>query len=119
MIDVSTLIRTMAELKQNGINTKFAVLDAGYYNEDSIRELYRAKVSFVTRLKENRKLYKQLVSDHIDSLECRENFVSYNARYVYIKCVECNVVDDHKGYAYIGLDIERRKQLYFWCYCET
>jgi len=31
VIDVSTLTRTIAELKANGINTKFAILDAGYY----------------------------------------------------------------------------------------
>ena len=108
VIDVSTLIRTMAELKRNGINTKFAILDAGYYDEDSIRELYRSKVSFVTRLKQNRKLYKQLLHDHLDTLECKENFVSYNSRYVYLKCVECTVVDEYKGYAYIGLDIDRK-----------
>ena len=31
VIDVSTITRTIAELKANGINTKFAILDAGYY----------------------------------------------------------------------------------------
>jgi Transposase len=108
VIDVSTLIRTMKELKQNGINTKFAILDAGYYDEKSICELYENKISFVTRLKQNRKLYKQLLHEHLDTLESKENFVNYNSRYVYLKCVECTVVDGHKGYAYIGLDIERK-----------
>lgn len=40
--------------------------------------------------------------------EDRENFVSFNSRYAYIKCVECILVDDRKGYAYIGLDIDRK-----------
>lgn len=31
VIGVSTLARTIAELKANSINTKFAILDAGYY----------------------------------------------------------------------------------------
>ena len=29
--------------------------------------------------------------------------------YIYIKRIECNVVDDFKGYAYVGLDISRKE----------
>ncbi len=108
VIDASTLARTMAELEDLGISTKFAVLDAGYYNADNIREPYLHGVPFVTRLKENLKLYKRLVSEYLPSLENRENFVSYNSRYAYIKCVDCMLVDGCPGYAYIGLDIERK-----------
>lgn len=108
VLDVSTLARTMDELKNNGINTKFAILDAGYYGDDNIRELCRSGISFVTRLKENRTLYKNLVKEYLPALENRENFVSFNSRYAYIKCVECILVDDRKGYAYIGLDIDRK-----------
>lgn len=58
VIDVSTLVRTIYELKEAGVNTKFAILEAGYYDENSIRTLYEEKVSFISRLKTNRKLYK-------------------------------------------------------------
>ncbi len=108
VIDASTLVRTMSELEDHGISTKSAILDAGYYNTDNIRELYLHGVSFVTRLKENLRLYKRLVSEYLPSLETMENFVSYNSRYAYIKCVECMLTDDCPGYAYIGLDIERK-----------
>ncbi len=108
VIDTSTLIRTMSELKASGINTKFAILDAGYYDDDNIRALYKNKVSFITRLKENRKIYKQLVETWVPTIELRENLVSYNNRYAYIKCVECELVEGHKAYAYIGLDIDRK-----------
>jgi hypothetical protein len=108
VIDATTLIRTMSELKANGVNTKFAILDAGYYDDENITALYENEVSFVTRLKENRKLYKRLVAEHLPSIECRENLVSYNGRYVFIKCVECELVEGHKAYAYISLDIERK-----------
>lgn len=74
VIDVSTLIRTMAELKACNINTKFAILDAGYYDDKNITALYKNNVSFVTRLKENLKLYKKLVAEHLPTIECRENF---------------------------------------------
>jgi hypothetical protein len=108
VIDASTLIRTIGELKANGVNTKFAVLDAGYYDDENISALYEEKISFVSRFRENRKLYKELVAEHIPSIEQRENLVSYNGRYVYIKCAECRLVDGHSAYAYIGLDIDRK-----------
>jgi len=108
VIDTSTLIRTMAELKESGVNTKFAILDAGYYSDENIRHLYENKVSFITRLRENRKFYKSLVSEHLPDIQDKSNFVSYNSRYAYIKCVECELVEGLKGYAYIGLDIYRK-----------
>jgi hypothetical protein len=107
VIDASTLVRCIAELKEHGINTKFAILDAGYYTADNIRELYGHKVSFITRLKENLKLYKELVANHLETLEKREHLVEYNTRYVYLKCVPCEL-DEHPAYAYVGLDIDRK-----------
>ena len=108
VIDVTTLKRTMAELKESGVNTKFAILDAGYYSDENIRELFEGHISFVTRLKENRVLYKDLVSKHLPDIQDKKNLVDYNGRYVYIKCVECDLVEGYKGYAYICLDIERK-----------
>jgi len=107
VIDASTLIRCIAELKEHGVNTKFAILDAGYYTADNISELYEHNVSFITRLKENLRLYKELIANHLGTLEAREHLVEYNTRYVYLKCVACDL-DGHPAYAYIGLDIERK-----------
>lgn len=108
VIDVNTLIRTMKELKQCGVSTKFAILDAGYYSDENIRELYENGVSFITRLKENRKVYKELLSEHLGMLEAKENFVRYNERFAYIKRVKCELVTGYTSYAYIGLDIARK-----------
>lgn len=108
VIDTTTLTRTMFELKENGINTKFAILDAGFYTDDNIRHLYENHVSFISRLRENRILYKELVALHLPDIQDEKNFVSYNNRYVYIKCVECEPIQGYKGYAYIGLDIDRK-----------
>jgi hypothetical protein len=108
VIDVSTLTRTILELKESGVNTKFAILDAGYYDGENIAALYKSNVSFVSRLKENLKLYKSLVKTHLPDIETKENFVSYNNRYAYIKCVECELVAGYKAYAFIGLDIDRK-----------
>jgi transposase len=108
VIDSTTVTRTMAELKANNLSVKFAILDAGYYTEENIREFYKTGISFISRLKENLKLYKNIIAENRSDIEKKENFISYNGRYVYIKCVECEVVSDHKGYAYIGLDIDRK-----------
>jgi hypothetical protein len=107
VIDATTLIRCLAELKEYGINTKFAILDAGYYTEENIHEFYASKISFITRLKENLTLYKELVAGHIATLESRENLVEYNGRYVYLKCVACQLCGN-SAYAYVGIDIERK-----------
>lgn len=108
VIDASTLIRTMKELKQCGVDTKFAILDAGYYDDENIRELYKNGISFITRLKENRKVYKELLAEHLGTLETKENFVRYNERFAYIKRVKCELVTGYASYAYIGLDIARK-----------
>ncbi|MCR5019863.1 transposase, partial [Ruminococcus sp.] len=109
VIDVTTLTRTIHELKNHGVNTKFSILDAGYYTADNIRTLYHNKISFVSRIPEKMSLYKELVAEHLDTIESKENLIRYNGRFIYIKRVECNVVDDFKGYAYIGLDISRKE----------
>jgi transposase len=107
IVDVSTLIRCVEELKAQGVNVKFSILDAGYYSDGNIRELFERKISFITRMKENKVLYKKLVAEHLDGLDTRDNLVEYNGRYVYIKRVPCEI-EGHGAYAYIGLDIERK-----------
>ncbi|MCD8299637.1 MAG: transposase, partial [Clostridiales bacterium] len=62
VVDVSTITRTIAELKANGINTKFAILDAGYYTGVNADALLDAGISFISRMKCNFKVYKQVVS---------------------------------------------------------
>jgi hypothetical protein len=107
VIDTMTLIRCIEELKAQGVNVKFAILDAGYYTEDNVRDLFENKISFLTRLKSNLVVYKDLVREHLGSLESKENFVEYNGRYVYLKCVPIDL-HGHSAYAYIGIDIERK-----------
>jgi hypothetical protein len=107
VIDATTLIRCLEELKAQGINVKHAILDAGYYTDENIRELFDNNISFITRLKGNLTAYKDLVREHLGSLESKENLVEYNGRYVYLKCVPI-MLNGHNAYAYVGLDIERK-----------
>lgn len=113
VIDVSTLTRTIAELKANGINTKFAILDAGYYTGVNADILLDAKVSFITRMKSNFKIYKQVVEDNLATLESKGNLVRYNRRLVYIKCVPCMIgeKEDRPAFAYLCKDLTMKHEL--------
>lgn len=108
VIDVSTLARTIEELKHNGINTKFSILDAGYLSLQNLAYLYENHVSFLTRVKPNMKVYKEVMSEHFEGLRSRENYITYNERTLYLKRVPVTVSVDkdheYKGYAYLGLD---------------
>lgn len=113
IIDVSTLTRTIAELKANGINTKFAILDAGYYTGVNADVLLDAGVSFLSRMKGNFKIYKEVVAAHLNSLQSKENLVRYHGRLVYVKCVPCMVgtKEDRPAYAYLCLDLAMKREL--------
>ena len=122
VIDVSTLSRTIKELKAYNVDTKFAILDAGYLTEVNTKELYDNDISFISRLPEKTNLYKKLVAELASKLEDEKNLVEYNGRYVYLiktKVLLCGsesrilsddeVVDSKEGniaYAYLGRDIE-------------
>lgn len=107
IVDVTTLSNTIAELSQIGINTSFALIDAGYYSKGNIEELYANEISFLTRLPAGRILYKALIKEHSPSLEDAKNLVVYGKRALYIKCVEVDLFG-YKGFAYIACDIKRK-----------
>jgi hypothetical protein len=112
VIDVSTITRTIAELKANGINTKFAILDAGYYTGANADALIDAGVSFMARMKSNFKVYQRAIKNHIQTLESKENAVLYNNRLVYIKCIPCRIgkKEDKPAYAYLCKDMAMRHE---------
>jgi len=106
IVDVSTLAHTFAELKQMGVKTFFALIDAGYFSESNIRELYENKISFLTRLPSGRVLYKLLIEQHLD-VESVENVVVYGKRVLYVKCVSVDLFG-YEGFAYVVCDIKRK-----------
>ena len=113
VIDVGTIVRTIAELKDNGVNTKFAILDAGYYTEVNADTLLDAHVSFISRLKSNFRVYKEVVEKNLAGLECKENLIRYQRRLVYVKCVPCKIGKKHdkNAYAYLCKDLTTAHQL--------
>jgi hypothetical protein len=113
VIDASTITRTIAELKANGINTKFAILDAGYYNGKNADALMDAGVSFISRMDSNYKVYRRLIKNNLSSLDAKENLVRYNNRLLYIKCFPCHigVKEDRHAYAYLCRDLTMKHEL--------
>ncbi|MGE4585218.1 MAG: transposase [Sphaerochaeta sp.] len=108
VIDVSTLKATIEELQMCGIAADYAILDAGYFTEGNIKALHENGIAYLTRLKPNRKLYKQLLAAHAQGLQHGRNPVSYNGRAVYLKRVPCSVGFGIDAFAYIGIDMLRR-----------
>lgn len=113
VIDVSTVTRTIAELRGMGVDTRFAILDAGYYTNANADALMSAGVSFLMRLKPNLKVYKEVVATHLPNLESRGNAVMHNGRLVYVTCVPCELGTSgvRGGYAYLCLDLAMRREL--------
>lgn len=107
VVDVSTITRTIAELKANGVNTKFAILDAGYYTGINADVLLDAGISFMARMKSSFKVYQNAVKDHLKKLESKENAVLFNKRLVYIKCIPCKIgqKENRPAYAYLCKDM--------------
>ena len=107
VVDVSTITRTIAELKANGVNTKFAILDAGYYTGKNADALLDAGISFMARMKSNFKVYKNAIKMHLKNLVSKENAVLFNKRLVYIKCIPCKIgqMEDRPAYAYLCKDM--------------
>lgn len=108
IVDLSTVTRTLNELFLRDMTADFVIMDAGYYTNDNIEELYACEVDFITRLSSKYSIYNQIVKEHESTLRKEENLVQYKDRYVYIKRVECKI--GHKGhpaYAYLGYDVGR------------
>ena len=103
VIDVSTIAVTIDDLEKVGVCTDFAILDAGYYSDENIALMYDKGISFITRLKKNRRLYKEIFATHGKNLERSENLHVFNGRPLYVEKVECTV-SGHRGFAYLAKD---------------
>lgn len=107
IVDVSTLSNTIEELKKAGINKSYIFLDAGYFSEDNIKELYKEELQFLTRLPSIRILYKELIKTEVPRLEKVENITRYGERTLFIKQKKVRLFGK-EIYAHIVLDPKRK-----------
>jgi len=109
IVDVSTLCITLAELSQFNIAIDYAIVDAGYFSEDNVKELYKNNVHFVTRLAPNRTIYKQVTESELTDILSSKYAVRYGNRLVYLKKKKVDIYG-YTGYAYVGVDMDSRNQ---------
>ena len=111
MLDISTLQTTMAELRLMGVKISSALLDAGYFSETNVHELYEQKINFLTRMPKSRTIYKNLIKQHSHNLESLKYATKYGERAIFVKCKAIDLFG-HKAYAYMVLDpIRKGKEL--------
>lgn len=107
IVDVSSLRTTIEELNKYDINSSFALLDAGFYSTDNIKELNLGKIDFLTRLPSKTKLYKDLIKEIMPDIETFKNAVKYGDRILFIQQKKVDLFGK-EGYAHIVLDPERK-----------
>ena len=121
IIDVTTVQRVIAELKDLGIDVKYTIADAGYYSDANIKILFNNKINFLLRIQPNRTLYKKIVAEHLQTMKEEGTLVKQNNRLVRVKRIQCKLCEKVNakgeiiekgldGYAYLCVD-EQRKNL--------
>lgn len=104
--DNSTLETTIREIKQLGLHTESALLDAGYCSKANLRYLCKEKIDFVTRLPRSHNLFHELV-DASDCKEKGDKAVRYGERVLFIDSREVEVYGNSL-WAHVILDLDKR-----------
>lgn len=108
IVDVSALSNTVAELGKFGVSETYVYMDAGFFSEENIKELYANGLNFLTRLPAGRTTFKELIRNETGDLESRRHMVQYGkTRGLFVKKKEIDLFGK-KAHAYIVLDPQRR-----------
>lgn len=107
IIDVSALQTTIKELRKYDVKNNFVYVDAGFFSEDNIKEMYSNEIDFLTRLPAERIIYKQLINEEARNLESIKNLIRYGRRALFIKQKEIELFG-RKVLAHIILDPQRK-----------
>lgn len=105
--DIITLQKTIEELKEIGVKSSFVLIDAGYYSESNINELFDQSIDFLTRLPAGRLIYKDILTEHAHDVEQLKNAYTMGKRGYFAKSLEINLYG-HRAYAYLILDPARK-----------
>lgn len=107
IVDVSSLSNTIEEMHKLGIRQTHVYLDAGFFSEENLRELYGKHIQFLTRLPSSRCSYKELIRNETKDLESIPNAVKCGKRILFLKQKKISLFEND-AYAHIVLDPERR-----------
>ena len=111
--DISTFLMCLEHLKALGIDPEEVIVDAGYYGNANIDALYdenhKAKISFISRVRSNHKIFKEAVNKFSDCICDEKNLIIHNYRELY--CIKTKVFigtnNNNPAYLYLFKDINR------------
>ena len=106
--DVTTLTTTILELEAMGIKNNSVLLDAGFFSEHNIKDLYKHKINFITRMPNSRKTFKTAIDEHASQLEHLDNIYLYGERTLFIKKIK---IDLYKKNVYLYLILDPVKKM--------
>ena len=105
--DVSTLKRTISELLHLGVKSNFVLIDAGYFSEENILNLYDESINFLSRLPSSRVLYKKLLATEVQNIESKAYATKCGKRGLFVKRVSIKLYGK-AAYAFLVLDPIRK-----------
>jgi transposase len=113
IVDVTTLKTTLYELQEYGVNINRLVLDADYYSEENLTELYNSNIPFMTRIASRYSIYDLLVKKYVPDIVKPANFVEYGNRKLFIIKDKINLFrGEIPAFVYICLDEETKHKEY-------
>lgn len=80
VIDSTTLVATIEELRTLGVNIDLALVDAGYTSQECLGLFFEHRIHFLSRCPTNRTIFKEAVDKYLDNLESPENLVLHNGK---------------------------------------
>lgn len=107
IVDVSTLQTTIKELRKYDVKNSFVYVDAGFFSEENIKEMYSSSIDFLTRLPAERIIYKQIIIEEARNIESIRNLTRYGKRALFVKQKEIDLFGK-RSYAHIILDPQRK-----------
>lgn len=106
--DISTLKTTVAEIKNLGLETESAILDAGFCSKENLQFMCSEDINFVTRLPKSHKIFHHFV-DESKGVESAGNAVQYGDRVVFVRTKKATVYD-HAMYIHVILDPSKKSK---------
>lgn len=107
--DVSTLKTTIGELKQLGLVSDRAILDAGFCSKENLQFMCQEQINFVTRLAKTHRVFTELIEEAAGAMELSKNAICYADKVVFIKSRQLNLYG-HQVYVHIVMDPAKKSR---------
>lgn len=107
LTDVNTLKTTILELEAMGVTHGFTLLDAGYFSETNLCDLYKRSIDFLIRMPSGRKAYKDIILNKMEGIEDLSHAEILGDRSFFVKKLTIDLYGN-KAYAYVVFDPERK-----------